>query len=168
MVARARLNVTLYVHGLSCSILLTTCLLHVIKCTRPVKCFTVQSSESRTLTAPLGNWVNTWQSIQYWQQSLTDKLLDPAVIMEWVVRAATWPLYTPPPSRKEIRYPLYFDLARYLISKVHMMDIYRICSRNFRPRVFHEPSYCSFTSNLTTFSLIIDYWIDNGIYSAFI
>jgi hypothetical protein len=37
----------------------------------------------------------------------------------------------------------------------------------FLLHVFHAPSYCSFTSNLTMFSLIIDYWIDNGIYSAF-
>jgi hypothetical protein len=34
--------------------------------------------------------------------------------------------------------------------------------------VFHAPSYCSFTSNLTMFSLIIDYWINSGIYNAFI
>jgi hypothetical protein len=38
----------------------------------------------------------------------------------------------------------------------------------FLLRVFHAPSYCSFTSNLTMFSLIIDYGIDCGIYSAFI
>jgi hypothetical protein len=38
----------------------------------------------------------------------------------------------------------------------------------FLLRVFHAPSYCSFTSNLTMFSLIIDYWINNGINSAFI
>ena len=38
----------------------------------------------------------------------------------------------------------------------------------FLLRVFHAPSCCSFTSNLTLFSLIIDYWIDNGIYSALI
>jgi hypothetical protein len=38
----------------------------------------------------------------------------------------------------------------------------------FLLRVFHAPSYCSFTSNLTTFSLIIDYWIHSGIYSALI
>jgi hypothetical protein len=38
----------------------------------------------------------------------------------------------------------------------------------FLPPVFHTPSYCSFTSNLTLFWLIIDYWIDSGIYSAFI
>ena len=38
----------------------------------------------------------------------------------------------------------------------------------FLLRVFHAPSYCSFTSNLAMFSLVTDYWIDNGIYSAFI
>ena len=38
----------------------------------------------------------------------------------------------------------------------------------FLLRVFHAPSYCSFTSNLTMFSFITDYWIDNGTYSAFI
>jgi hypothetical protein len=38
----------------------------------------------------------------------------------------------------------------------------------FLLRVFHAPSYCSFTSNLTIFSLIIDCWIDSGIHSAFI
>ena len=38
----------------------------------------------------------------------------------------------------------------------------------FLLRVFHAPSYCSFTSNLTMFWLIIDCWIDNGIYNAFI
>ena len=38
----------------------------------------------------------------------------------------------------------------------------------FLLRVFHAPSCCSFTSNLTMFSLIIDHWIDNGIYNAFI
>ena len=38
----------------------------------------------------------------------------------------------------------------------------------FLPLVFHAPSYCSFTSNLTMFWLIVDYWMDNGIYSAFI
>ena len=38
----------------------------------------------------------------------------------------------------------------------------------FLLRVFQSPSYCSFTSNLTMFSLIIGYWIDNGIYSAFV
>jgi len=37
----------------------------------------------------------------------------------------------------------------------------------FLLRVFHAPSCCSFTSNLTMFSLIIDYSIDSGIYSAF-
>jgi hypothetical protein len=34
--------------------------------------------------------------------------------------------------------------------------------------VLHAPSYCSFTSNLALFSLIVDYWIDIRIYSAFI
>jgi len=38
----------------------------------------------------------------------------------------------------------------------------------FLLRVFYAPSYFSFTSNLTMFSLIIDYWIDSGIYSAYI
>jgi hypothetical protein len=38
----------------------------------------------------------------------------------------------------------------------------------FLLHVFQAPSYCSFTSNLIMFSLIIDYWIYNGIYSAFI
>jgi hypothetical protein len=38
----------------------------------------------------------------------------------------------------------------------------------FLLHVFHASSYCSFTSNLTMFSFIIDCWIDNGIYSAFI
>ena len=38
----------------------------------------------------------------------------------------------------------------------------------FLLRVFHAPTHCSFISNLTMFSLIIDYWIDNGIYSTFI
>jgi hypothetical protein len=30
--------------------------------------------------------------------------------------------------------------------------------------VFHTPLYCSFTSNLTMFSLITDYWRDSGIF----
>jgi hypothetical protein len=38
----------------------------------------------------------------------------------------------------------------------------------FLLRVFHAPSCCSFTGNLTIFSLIIDYGKDNGIYIAFI
>ena len=38
----------------------------------------------------------------------------------------------------------------------------------FLLRVFHAPSYCSYTSNLIMFSLIIDYWIENGIHSSFI
>ena len=38
----------------------------------------------------------------------------------------------------------------------------------FLLHVSQAPSYCSFTSNLTMFWLIIAYWIGNGIYSAFI
>jgi hypothetical protein len=43
-----------------------------------------------------------------------------------------------------------FGLPRTTDNAAEFERKYRICSRNFRPRVFHAPSYCSFTNNLTT------------------